>query len=311
MRNIDNILVIVDPAATSHPAVDKGIMLAQRCNARLDLFACETRASRETRYAAHLERDSCDAFIVDLHAILDPLAQPARELGIDVCIDTDAGDPPHAMLIDRARRSCADLIVKDTHHHSLARRTFITNTDWHLIRCCKSPLLLTKSKPWAVRPAIVAALDPVQVNDKPEALDRLLLEYGKLLSQRLNGSLHAVHAYLPLLPADVAAPIPAMTTLLTTRMLEEMRRARREAMEPLLRAFAIDPGNVHLQMGVASEVLPRIAADIGLDIVVMGAISRSGMQRIIVGSTAERVLEQLSCDVLVVKPTDFTDCVPF
>jgi universal stress protein E len=34
----------------------------------------------------------------------------------------------------------------------------------------------------------------------------------------------------------------------------------------------------------------------------MGAVSRSGLQRVFSGSTAERVLDALSCDVLVIKP---------
>jgi universal stress protein E len=34
----------------------------------------------------------------------------------------------------------------------------------------------------------------------------------------------------------------------------------------------------------------------------MGAVSRSALQRVFIGNTAERVLDALACDVLVVKP---------
>ena len=37
----------------------------------------------------------------------------------------------------------------------------------------------------------------------------------------------------------------------------------------------------------------------------MGAIARNPFGRIFIGSTAERVLEQLPCDLLVVKPETF------
>ena len=37
----------------------------------------------------------------------------------------------------------------------------------------------------------------------------------------------------------------------------------------------------------------------------MGALSRSGLQRLIIGNTAERVLGALECDVLVIKPQTF------
>lgn len=35
---------------------------------------------------------------------------------------------------------------------------------------------------------------------------------------------------------------------------------------------------------------------------VMGAVSRSRLDRLLVGNTAERVMDNLECDVLVVKP---------
>ena len=37
----------------------------------------------------------------------------------------------------------------------------------------------------------------------------------------------------------------------------------------------------------------------------MGAVSRSGLQRVVIGNTAERILGDLPCDVLVVKPARF------
>jgi universal stress protein E len=37
----------------------------------------------------------------------------------------------------------------------------------------------------------------------------------------------------------------------------------------------------------------------------MGAVSRSALERVFVGSTAELVLDRLGCDVLIVKPAGF------
>jgi Universal stress protein family len=36
--------------------------------------------------------------------------------------------------------------------------------------------------------------------------------------------------------------------------------------------------------------------------VVMGAVSRSGLKGLFIGNTAERILDELSCDILLVKP---------
>jgi universal stress protein E len=53
------------------------------------------------------------------------------------------------------------------------------------------------------------------------------------------------------------------------------------------------------------DAIPNTAKRIGGSIVVMGAISRSGLKRFFIGDTAERVLDRLACDVLVVKPPRF------
>jgi universal stress protein E len=42
----------------------------------------------------------------------------------------------------------------------------------------------------------------------------------------------------------------------------------------------------------------------------MGAVSRSGLKRLLIGNTAERVLDLLTCDILIVKPAQFADRVP-
>ena len=54
-----------------------------------------------------------------------------------------------------------------------------------------------------------------------------------------------------------------------------------------------------------------LAAERRADLMVMGAVSRSRLREIFIGSTAERVLDHLPCDVLVVKAADFRENLPF
>ena len=50
---------------------------------------------------------------------------------------------------------------------------------------------------------------------------------------------------------------------------------------------------------------PALARKLRCDLVVMGAVSRSGLKRLAVGNTAEHLLDDLSCDLLIVKPPGF------
>jgi universal stress protein E len=53
-----------------------------------------------------------------------------------------------------------------------------------------------------------------------------------------------------------------------------------------------------------------VSRKIGSAIVVLGALSRSGIKRAFIGDTAERLIDELRSDLLVVKPAHFTIRIP-
>jgi universal stress protein E len=309
---IRNILVIVDPTAELHPAVDKAALLAEKLAARLELYACDTKASREVRIAEHARSHPQEPFVVNLKSLLERLAQPLRDRGLDVATEIECADPLHGALLDRARRTSADLIVKDTHHHSLAKRTFITNTDWELIRACPVALLLTKPNSWVRVPRIFAAVDPGHANDKPAVLDNRILDCASLVAKRLGGELHLLYVYLPAaIIATAASAGPPTPIPVSAAELAREEEQKRKLLQSFITEYRVADENVHLKVGGPAQVLPRIAGALRADIMTMGAVSRSGLQRVFIGSTAEDVLEHLPCDALIVKPPDFASMLPF
>ncbi|WP_129644571.1 universal stress protein [Peristeroidobacter agariperforans] len=309
MDYIKRILVIVDPTATAHPSIDKAALLAEKFNARLELFVCDTKAAREMRLSSHLRSKPGAPLPTNIKGELESLAAPLRERGLDVTTETVCAEPLHVGLIDRIRHTSADLVVKDTHHHSLAQRTFLTNTDWQLIRACPVPLLLTKAAPWAQTPRVVAAVDPGHVNDKPKILDHWIIEHASLFAQRLHGELHVVHVYLPLAIIGVATTMNQVVAAAAPEELAIEEKNRRELVSALVSDYDIPPKNIHLELGGSGQMLPLAAERISADVLTMGAIARSGLKRIFVGSTAEDVLEKLPCDALIVKPPQFGEHV--
>lgn len=306
MNSICNILVIVDPTAKEHPAVTKGAVLAEKFAARLELFICDTKASRNARAAEHARTEGDRPFVFHLKPMLESLAQPLRQRGLDVTTEVVCTDPLHQALVDRVKRTSAELVIKDTHHHTLAQRTFLTNTDWELIRGCPVPLLLTKPRPWGAAPKICATVDPGHKDDRPLLLDRSVLDQASAFAQRLQGELHVLHAYLPLsvVAAVTAQPAPIAVDVSPETLASE-RQIVSKQLQPLLSGYEILPENVHFELGGSADVICRVSGELGADIVAMGAVSRSGMKRVFIGSTAEDVLERLPCDALICKAPDF------
>ena len=71
-----------------------------------------------------------------------------------------------------------------------------------------------------------------------------------------------------------------------------------------IRKFLGSEYRVEASMGHVRD-LPAKAAEINADVVVMGAVARNRWKRLFIGATAERTLEHLPCDLLIVKPDWF------
>jgi universal stress protein E len=130
----------------------------------------------------------------------------------------------------------------------------------------------------------------------------------------LGGTVEAVHAFFPaaLLAATsgmAGAPIAADMTL--TDLLDTERQRVTADVREVARVGGLEPSAVRVLQGSAADLLPRHAEATRAAIMVMGAVARGRVRELFIGSTAERVLDRLPCDVLVVKPADFRDRLPF
>lgn len=218
--------------------------------------------------------------------------------------------PPHEAIVRRALATRAGLVIAATRERWPGARLLLANTDWELIRNCPCPLLLVKTAHSYERGAVIACLDPFHAHDKPAALDRRILEAGERIAAAIGGELHAFHAYLPIIatvPSALGQPVPVW---LPPDVEEQHGKRVRQALDALARQARIPPARRHLRMGDIADELTALIRRTRARVVVMGAVSRSGLKRLFIGSTAERVLDRLPCDVLIVKPREFRSPVP-
>jgi nucleotide-binding universal stress UspA family protein len=110
---------------------------------------------------------------------------------------------------------------------------------------------------------------------------------------------------MPLIAGDVAQPVPLPVDV-AGEYLEEVRAS----FDALVAPYGLGPKSVHLVAGPASEEIPALAEGIDAGMLVMGAVSRSGLKRLFIGNTAERVIDHVKSDVLVIKPAGFKTPVP-
>lgn len=306
MKTIRRILVpIGDFRAGSRPVIDKAAHLASAWGAEVELFhdiyvAVPVEALGTPGFTLAVLKSQSKRAALDA---LERLAAPLRARGLKVSTAAVCDYPPYEAIVRRAIATGASLIVaprRDAHRLPAV----LGYTDWELLRLSPVPVLLVKSSASYRRPIVLAAIDPTHAFAKPSGLDQRILEEGTRFSQALHGSLHVVHAYLP------APLLPPRAVELHKSSSERLRRpAKADARQLFARALtktAIPLSHRHLLQGDSVEVIAAAARKTHSAIVVVGAVSRSGLKRLFIGNTAEKVMDELRCDLLVVKPAHFT-----
>jgi len=221
-----------------------------------------------------------------------------QDLKITTAITHDR--PASDAIIAAALEVEPSFVVKGTHYHSAAERATFVATDWRLIRKLKYPLWLVKPGEWKDKPVIVAAVDPTHQHDKEGVLDQRIVTAGKSLAARCTGELLLLHTYQRLVEIGSYAMFKFKPVRLPIDELDAQIKARhREALDALAAANHVPAGAVHQLPGRTSELLPTFARTHGANLVIMGAVSRSGLRQRAIGSTAEQVLDHLPCDVLI------------
>jgi len=305
MRPIRRILVAVkDPAAKSLPAVAKGAQLARVFGAHLELFHGISTPLYLDGYSydqsiPEIERNTRGSYLKQLETVAERL----RADGLKVDISATWDFPVYEAIVRRATRDGSDLIVAERHAKRHIAPGLLQLTDWELLRTSQIPVLLVKTPTPYRRPVVLAAVDPAHELAKPAALDREILSLAKAISTGLRGPLHAVNAYVPF-PLQ-PPPRRLLSQTAVNKLVADTERAARRSLLRLVSPTNIPKAQCHLVGRHPIDAIQQTARKTHSNIVVMGAVSRSGLKRFFFGNTAEALLDSLSCDMLIVKPPEF------
>jgi universal stress protein E len=294
------LVAVADPAARSTSAVRRAAALAHVSGASIELL--NAIPSPMSAGVAHAESERFTRYqAAENRRLLERMANRLRREEIIVNTHVETGYPAHEAILRQVRSSKADLLIIEARKHNLFARLLLTQTDFELIRHCPVALLIVKGRAAWRRPHILSALDPFHANDKPNRLDGEIVAAASALAALAGGTLHAVHVYRStqrLVPGMDADPVGLAENPMQGKAHQ---RAIRAKFGEALGRYGISKSRGHLLHGDPASELAKIARSMRAALVVMGAMSRSGMKRMFIGNTAERVLDGLKCDVLIVK----------
>ena len=305
MRPIRRILCVIDPTTKEQPARERAAQVAKAFDADLHLLI--SSAEPTSGFDAGTLAISFERYKGDLLAAvteqLEAMAKPLRDDGLDVSTSAAWHRSLANSVADHASEIDADLVMKDTHYHSAISRALFTNTDWSLIRHSPVPLWLVKATTrFDEPPRIVACVDPLQENAKPRELDDDIIDAAESVADALSGEVHLLHSYQPIIEVGNAAKWALSPEKLPVDQLSERIHARHsEAFERLRERRSYDEDRCHLVTGGIRQVLPGKLTELSASLAVLGAVSERNLKKMLIGTTAEAIMDHAPCDLLVVR----------
>ena len=273
LGRFERFLVASDGSEYSAGAEREALRLAQRCGARVRVV---------TFVAADLDNEALGEQILKreldaARAHLERVAAQAAAAGVDCEIKVVQGLSVHDRVIEESEGMRADLIVVGRRGRGGLARMMVGDATLRLIIGAHCSVLVVP------RAAQVRGRRFVLASDGSRFGDAAAAAAGNL-ARRCKTPVTVVSAAVPSHPEPRRREAPAV--------VERIVRA--------LRSDGVDAEGKAMR-GPAAETIVATATGAEADLIIMGSHGRTGIERLLLGSNTERVLNQTPCAVLVVK----------
>ena len=302
MKRFKNILVVPTTASADDGALERSVRLASDNAARLTVAFCLDGAEGEQ--SAHpLRRE----IVLGLREHLDAIVEPAREKGLIVETRVLVGRA-FLEIIKQVLGNGHDLVVKTAEKTSRAKVLLFGSTDMHLMRKCPCPVWMISPRPGETTGGILAAVDPDAAAGEAQALNTTIMELATSLSILEECPLHVAHAWnVPYEDTLRHSPFLRVSHANADKHIAEIETRHQQGLSNLVAKFhgIVPEMDVHFVKGEVWEVIPTLAKEKNIEVIVMGTVCRTGLAGLIMGNTAEEVLQRVDCSVLAIKPRGF------
>lgn len=251
------------------------------------------------------------------------LIDDVRSRAADIC---DGIDGPHEIhlasgkvdteIIKAATLHDVDCVIKAADVDASGKSIAHGQVAKALLRKCPVPVWITSASSKHPPQTICVAIDNVALaSNRAEAtlLTLALVKHAVTLAQRLGlKEVTLLHAWSAAGLAFLDRPRARVAPADIERYMHDCEASARKAISgiaDLVDAKFADTGiafKTHLVMGLPHIAIPQATKDLDADILVIGSANRTGIMGLLVGNTAEAIVNALECSVYVVKPEDIS-----
>jgi nucleotide-binding universal stress UspA family protein len=299
------ILVATDFSPPADTALQQAVWLTQTTGASLSLvhvLPLRMASSADPKLDLYLEllKDEVDAEELQSEAIEEAQAKLRKiveRTGVSTDVQTNVYIGESYVEITRAvQQGGCDLVLAGTRGLARWEEFFVGSTAKRLIRNCPSSVWIVKPEHVGRPKVVLAATDFSPVSSKA-------VQQGHWIAQQAQAAFHLLHVVDSKdVPEDAISHVTEGSSLQQEIVEEATKR-----MERFVDSLGVDRASiqVHQSWGTPWQEIRRAAKYQAADLVVIGTVGRSGVKGLLLGNTAEKVLDACDCSILAVKPDEF------
>ena len=303
MVKLSKMLVNMTTEEPTDSLLDKAIRLSESANASIELFKCgyQSYPSSMSMISPVVLENLQHQHMRSMEKVLDQIAASYRHTSSQISTDVAWAKDITDGVLTKAQRFQPDILLHEVAEHPHFLHRLLAPQDWLLLREATTPLLLCKEQPWPEHMRIVAAIDPFHAHDQAAEIDLKILEYAQAIALSLGAELHILHTYASIPQAAIFDDtVIGDFESMHARMKAEHELRLKEVVLSFDTSF--DLSLLQVVEGEIDHKLPAFVRKNSIDMVVMGSLARGMLDRLLLGSSVERVLDAVPCDILVLKP---------
>lgn len=289
MNPLQNILVAIDFKATEQAEIDHAISLAKTHNAKLTFISVIPPLPRD----AHLEisamtpEQRLERQLAQRLELLETISQCAIEnTGIETECVVTSGVACIEIIKHILRNDYDLLMLAERENNSLIKNKLIGSTARELLRKAPCPVLAVHPKHSSDYKRIMVTINVNKQKGVDDvSLNNAIIAEADSIAQAEHSSLSMVS----IMPND--GNRETHLNSIKTRLADN--------------DVTIDDDEIYIHTGEPAQVIVDATIKHNTDLLVMGMLSRTGIQGFFIGNTVEKVMDDVECSILTVKPKEF------
>lgn len=307
MKQFKKLLVATDTRLAKHFVVDEGARIARQNQSALTIVDVVPEASWIANLVTSDLKTMRELYLRTAEEKLQMLAAPLRSEGLEVETKVLSGKTS-VEVVREVLREKHDLVMAVAKGKNSKRKSFFGYTAMGLLRNCPSAVWLMPQEPNSQIKHVLGCVDVSSDQRIDAELNDKIMETAAAISQLHQARLSVLHAWrMPneallnsrLSPDDVAAYVREHGAWIAVQFDKLLQK----------HGTSIESEDANLCEDRPATAIAEFTAAQAVDLVVMGTLARAGLAGILLGNTAEQILDFIECSVLALKPYDFKSSI--